>query len=312
MMIKKIIFMGTPSYGSVILKHLIDNKFNIQAIVTSEDKKTGRGQKITPPHIKQFCIDNKYSFDILQPKNVKEPSFLQKLKSYKIDFIVVGAYGQILSQDILDIAPCINLHSSLLPKYRGASPIHSSILNNDKFSGVSAMAMSLKMDVGDILGYSFLNIKHSISYTNILEIYYELSVLAGKLAVEVINKYDTLEPKVQNNTQTNYCIKIKKNDGLIKFDNAKQIYLKHKAFYLWPQIFTDEQIKLKKIELENSHIKYKKSKKILKIEKKLNYVVISCLVGALKIFSIQEPSKQAININDFINKKGLKVGDYIF
>ncbi len=308
-MSKKVIFMGTPSYATEILKHLIKGGYDIKALVTAEDKKQGRGQKLSPPHIKQYCIDNNYTFDILQPKNIKDSNFVQTLKTYKADFIVVGAYGQILSQEILNLAPCINLHASLLPKYRGASPIHYSILNNDTFSGVSAMKMSLKMDVGDVLGMSYYKIKNA---KNIIEAYNELSVMAGCLAVRVIDNYDNLQPKKQNNALANYCKKIKKEDGLIDFANARDIYLKYKAFYLWPQVFSKDNIKIKNLKLHNTSNKHKKALKILQINKSEKYIVISCLVGELKIFSIAEPSKKEITSIEFLNKKGLKIGDYLF
>ncbi len=306
---KKVIFMGTPSYATEILKHLLQGGCDIKAVVTAQDKKQGRGQKLSASHIKQYCIDNNCTFDILQPKNVKEHSFVEVLKKYKADFIVVGAYGQILSQEILDITTCINLHASLLPNYRGASPIHSSILNNDKFSGVSAMKMSLKMDVGDVLGMSYYKIKNA---KNIIQAYNELSVMAGCLAVRVIDNYDKLQPKKQNNVFASYCKKIKKEDGLIDFSNARDIYLKYKAFYLWPQVFSKDNIKIKNLDLHNASNKHKKALEILQINKSEKYIIISCLIGELKIFSIAEPSKKEITAMDFLSKKGLKIGDYLF
>ncbi|HAC71490.1 MAG TPA: methionyl-tRNA formyltransferase, partial [Arcobacter skirrowii] len=132
--------MGTPSYATEILKELLASKYEVVGIFTQEDKPVGRKQLLTPPHIKQFCIDNSLDIPIFQPKKLKDNlvAYLSIL-DLKPDFIVVAAYGQILPKDILNIAPCINLHASILPNYRGASPIQEGILNDDKYLGVTSM-----------------------------------------------------------------------------------------------------------------------------------------------------------------------------
>ena len=149
-MSKKIVFMGTPDYATVIFQELLESHYEVVALFTQPDKKVGRKQILTYPHIKQFCVDNGLSLPIYQPTTLKDEKIINSIKSLNPDFIIVAAYGQILPKQILNIAPCINLHASLLPKYRGASPIQSAILNNDKYSGVTAMMMEETLDSGDI------------------------------------------------------------------------------------------------------------------------------------------------------------------
>ncbi|MDR0467732.1 MAG: methionyl-tRNA formyltransferase, partial [Campylobacteraceae bacterium] len=139
--------MGTPSYATRIFKALIDDKnFEITSVFTQPDKPSGRGNHLTPPDIKIFIQDNDINVKIFQPESIKNDEIVESIKSQKPDFIVVAAYGKILPLSILNIAPCINLHASLLPKYRGASPIQYAILNADKFTGITAMLMEEGLD----------------------------------------------------------------------------------------------------------------------------------------------------------------------
>ena len=120
-MSKKILFMGTPQYATIILQELIKNDYEIIGLFTQEDKKVGRKQIITAPHIKQYILDENINIPIWQPKNLKEAGIKEIIQALNPDIIIVAAYGQILPQNILNIAPCINLHASILPKYRGKS-----------------------------------------------------------------------------------------------------------------------------------------------------------------------------------------------
>jgi methionyl-tRNA formyltransferase len=147
----RIVFMGTPDYAEIILENLI-KKYEVVAVYTQPDKPVGRKRVLTPPPVK--VLAQKHNIKVFQPTSLKNE--VQNIKNLNPDFIVVAAFGQILPKDILEIAPCINLHASLLPKYRGASPIQSAILNSDKFTGITAMKMDVGLDTGDILGYEYL------------------------------------------------------------------------------------------------------------------------------------------------------------
>src|SRR5690606_23124811 len=222
----------------------------------------------------------------------------------KPDFIIVAAYGQILPKDILNIAPCINLHASILPNYRGASPIQEGILNDDKYLGVTSMFMEEGLDCGDILGFSYLR------NSNLLvdEAFEKLSILAAKLTITTLNNFENIRPLKQNNCEASFCKKIKKEDGLVDFFDAKKLFLKYKAYSFWPTIFLKSNLKIKDIELIEESSK-NEAGKILEISK--DYIIVACLTGTLKIKTIQATSKKAINAVEYIRGQRLEVGDIL-
>lgn len=305
-MSKRIVFMGTPSYATTILTKLIEEKFDVVALFTQQDKKVGRKQELTPPHIKQYCLDNKIEFPIFQPTTLREnEAMVDAMKALSPDFIVVAAYGQILPKSILNLAPCINLHASLLPKYRGASPIQEAILNDDTYTGVTAMLMEEGLDTGDILGFEYLKIEPTLEVEEAFE---KLSQLAASLTVEVLNRFETLHPLKQNNTQSSLCKKIKKEHGEVSFLNAKELVLKYKAYSFWPGIFLDSGLKLKKVSLVDENSK-NDAGKILDMDKQS--VIVGCQKGSVRIEMFQAPSKNALGAIDYLRGQRLSIGDFI-
>ena len=298
--------MGTSDYATIIFEGLINDKnFEVVGVFTQEDKKVGRKQILTPPHIKRYILEKNLNIPIYQPKTLKEDSVVEVLKKLKPDFIVVAAYGQILPKSVLEVATCINLHASILPKYRGASPIQDAIKNGDELSGVSAMLMEEGLDSGDILGYSFINIKN----LNAIELFEKLSFLARDLCLKVLKEFDEILPIKQNSLKKSYCKKIKKEDGKIVFDDAKRIYQKYLAYIFWPGIFLESSLKLKKIELEEED-SVNVAGEILKIEK--DFVIVGCKRGSLKIIDVQPASKKQMSAVEYIRGKRLVVGDSLF
>lgn len=298
----KIVFMGTPKYATTIFEKLLEHNYDIVALFTQADKKVGRKQILTPPHIKQFCLDNGLSLPIYQPNNFKDENTVQTIKNLKPNFIIVAAFGQILPQSILDIAPCINLHASLLPKYRGASPIQQAILNDDKYTGVTSMMMEKGLDTGDILGSEYIKITSNICATELFE---KLSIVAANLTIDTIEKFDIINPKKQNSVEVSYCSKIEKNEGLIEFDDAKSIYQKFKAYKSWPGIFLKSGLKIKECELAEIT-----SSNIMGeiIEINSNSIIIGCSIGSLKISEVQAVSKKSMKVVDFIRGARLGLG----
>ncbi|XQC06563.1 methionyl-tRNA formyltransferase [Arcobacter cryaerophilus gv. pseudocryaerophilus] len=299
--------MGTPSYATEILKELLNNKnYEVIGIFTQEDKPVGRKQVLTPPHIKQYCLENNINIPILQPKKLKDNLVAYiSIKELEPDFIVVAAYGQILPKEILNLAPCINLHASILPNYRGASPIQEGILNNDEYLGVTSMLMEEGLDCGDILGYSYLKNEKNMLVS---EAFTKLSNLAAKLTITTLDNYDKLKPIKQNDSSTSFCKKIKKEDGEVDFNCAKKLFSKYKAYSFWPGIFLKSELKLKDIEfVENSSQNI--AGEILEIAK--DYIVVGCNQGRLKIRALQAPSKNSINSVEYIKGKRLTIGDIL-
>jgi methionyl-tRNA formyltransferase len=299
--------MGTPSYATEILKELLNNKnYEVIGIFTQEDKPVGRKQVLTPPHIKQYCLENNINIPILQPKKLKDNLVAYiSIKELEPDFIVVAAYGQILPKEILNLAPCINLHASILPNYRGASPIQEGILNDDEYLGVTSMLMEEGLDCGDILGYSYLKNEKNMLVS---EAFTKLSDLAAKLTIITLDNYDKLKPIKQNDSSASFCKKIKKEDGEVDFNCAKKLFSKYKAYSFWPGIFLKSELKLKDIEfVENSSQNI--AGEILEIAK--DYIVVGCKQGRLKIRTLQAPSKNSINSVEYIKGKRLTIGDIL-
>ncbi|UCG54273.1 MAG: methionyl-tRNA formyltransferase, partial [Dehalococcoidia bacterium] len=147
----RIIFMGTPGFGVPILQHLVVNDYHVVGVYTQPDKPTGRGQKLNPSPIKRVATS--LGLPVLQPVSLKKTKVAAELAGFNVDFIVVAAYGQILPKTFLDtpVSGCINIHPSLLPRYRGASPIASAILGGDEFTGVSIMLMDEGLDTAPVL-----------------------------------------------------------------------------------------------------------------------------------------------------------------
>ncbi len=305
-MSKKILFMGTPDYATTIFIELLKSKYEIVGLFTQPDKPVGRKQILTPPHIKQYCIDENIKLPIFQPLKLKNnQEAKEEIQKLKPDFILVAAYGQILPKDILDIAPCINLHASLLPNYRGASPIQESLLNDDSFTGVTSMLMEEGLDSGDILGFQYLKITRTMEVSEAFE---KLSHIAAQLTITTLDNFENINAIKQNESLVTFCKKIKKDDGLVDFGDAKKLFLKYKAYSYWPGIFLSSELKLKDIEL-NEELSQNNEGEILEINK--DFILIGCKKGSLKIKILQAPSKKAMSSVDFVRGQRLEVGSIL-
>ena len=298
--------MGTPDYATTIFIELLKSKYEIVGLFTQPDKPVGRKQILTPPHIKQYCIDENIKLPIFQPLKLKNnQEAKEEIQQLKPDFILVAAYGQILPKDILDIAPCINLHASLLPNYRGASPIQESLLNDDSFTGVTSMLMEEGLDSGDILGFQYLKITRTMEVSEAFE---KLSHIAAQLTITTLDNFENINAIKQNESLVTFCKKIKKDDGLVDFGDAKKLFLKYKAYSYWPGIFLSSELKLKDIEL-NEELSQNNEGEILEINK--DFILIGCKKGSLKIKTLQAPSKKAMSSVDFVRGQRLEVGNIL-
>jgi len=302
--LKKIVYMGTPEYAKIILDGLIkDGSFEISLVVTQPDRPIGRKMELTPPDVKVLALE--YDIDILQPKSLKDDGVYEAIVSIKPDFIVVAAFGQLLPRNILDIAPCINLHASLLPLYRGASPVQQCLLNDDKFTGVTAMLMEEGLDSGPVLGYRYFKIPQNMKVNELMD---QLSIDASVIAIDVLKNFDNIMPIAQTKAVSSHCKKIKKEDGLIDFESANEIYNKFRAYYGWPGIYLDNKMKLLDIELLDPDSKNKKG---ILLDIVNDSVIVGCKLGAIKINMLQPESKKAMSAKAYCLGRGLKVGDYL-
>ncbi len=305
----KIVFMGTPSYATEILSGLLsDDSFEVVGLFTQADKPVGRKKILTPPHVKEYVLKNAFDIPIFQPKNLRGEESEKSIRELNPDFIVVAAYGQILPKNILNICPCINLHASILPKYRGASPIQFALLNKEKQTGVTSMLMDEGLDTGDILEISRVSIdKHTTSS----ELFETLSKVARDLSIKTLKNFKNITPIKQDEAKHTKCGKISKEDGEVDFlsMDAEEIYAKFRAFNPWPGIFLPNKVKLIDIEPKNDTL-FCEAGKIMYIDK--NGFEISTKKGSLFIKQIQPPTKKKMNAHDYIQGLRKKLGDRIY
>jgi methionyl-tRNA formyltransferase len=297
-----VIFMGTPDYASEILKALIaDADINVVAVYTQPDKPVGRKKVMTPPITKTVALE--HGLKVYQPSRLRDETTVEELLKIDCDFIVVAAYGQILPKAVLDHAPCINLHASILPYYRGASPIQQAILNGDKETGVTAMLMDVGLDTGDILKIEKIAIADDEMVGSLFE---RLTACATGLTIDVLKNFDALTPVPQDNTMATHCAKITKQQGEVAFIDASALYNRYRAFTPWPGVYLESGLKLKKImllEREKSH----RAGEILAIED--SGIVVGCEKGSLLIEVVQPVSKNEMNAVAYLNGKRLTLAD---
>lgn len=251
-----IVFMGTPDFAVPCLKALIESDNTVQAVFTQPDKPKGRGYKLTPPPVKVVAIE--HNIPVYQPQSLKKGEDAEKsseiLNNLKPDLIIVVAYGKILPLSVLNIPKhfCINVHASLLPKYRGAGPIQWSVLNGEKETGVTTMLMSEGLDTGDILLKKSTEIGENETAS---ELHDRLSLLGAELLIETINavKSGNITPIKQNDEESCYSPMLTKEMCPVDFSkSAKEIHNQIRGLSDWP--CATANLDGKRIKLYKSHI----------------------------------------------------------
>lgn len=299
---KRVVYMGTPQYAKEILKTIINNKdIEISLVLTQPDRVVGRKKELKAPEVKVLALQ--YNLKVLQPQKLSDNGVYEAIIEAKPDLIIVAAFGQLLPQKILDIAPCINLHASLLPQYRGASPVQQSLLNGDRFTGVTAMLMEKGLDSGPVLGYRYFEIPKDMTLPDLMD---RLSRDASLLTLDILEKFEKINPIAQIRAVSTHCKKIKKSDGEVSFDNAVELYNKYRAFLGWPGIFISNGTKLLDIELVDIKEHYNMGE-ILSINS--SSIIVGCSVGSIKIGRLQPISKKAMDAKSYCVGRGLKVGN---
>jgi len=301
----KIVYMGTPHYAKEILDTLIKaDDMDVSLVLTQPDRPVGRKKVLTPPPVKTLALE--HNIEVLQPNRLSDEGIEDAIKAADPDFIVVAAFGQILPKSVLDIAPCINLHASLLPQYRGASPVQQSLLNGDEKTGVTSMLMEEGLDTGPMLEKIEFVIPETMRLHALME---QLTADACQLTLSTLRNYNMIEAQIQDEAQATLCKKIKKGDGEIDFEDASVIYNKYRAFEGWPGIFTSNGTKIDGLSLIDRTSSNKISQ-ILSFDDES--VVVGCHKGALKIATLQPASKKAMSAKAYCVGRGLKVGDTLF
>ena len=233
-----IVFMGTPEFALPTLEKIYNSSHSILSVITQPDRPKGRGQKQVDSPIKKFALEN--NLPLLQPATVNTKEFIASLLENRPDYIIVVAFGQILSETLLKVPKqfCINLHSSLLPKYRGAAPINRAILNGETRSGVTTMIMDKGMDTGDILLVDETPIEQNDDAQCLHD---KLSEQGGKLVLETLSRLqkNDLLPTPQDSDLASYAPKLKKEESLIDWKiDAESIFNKIRGLSPWPGTHT--------------------------------------------------------------------------
>lgn len=229
-----LVFMGTPDFAVPTLKTLHTSRHSVLAVVTQPDRPKGRGQEMQASPVKQYALEN--NLEVYQPEKASAPEFVSELAELKPDMIVVIAYGQILRENLLSLPVhfCMNVHASLLPKYRGAAPINWAIINGDKESGVTTMKMDKGLDTGDILLMKKVAIEKDDTARHLHD---KLSVAGGALALETVDLLEKgqLQFIPQNDAESTHAPKLKKEDGCLRWDQeAEAIRNRVRGMEPWP------------------------------------------------------------------------------
>lgn len=307
----KIIFMGTPDFAVPSLKELIKNH-EVSAVFTQPDRPKGRGKKLAFSAVKEVAVAE--NIPVFQPEKLKnERSFIDEMKKIQPDYIIVVAYGQILSKEILDIPKyaCINLHASLLPKYRGAAPLNWAVIKGEKKSGNTTMLMSEGLDEGDMLLKNEVDITENMTAGELHNILMEKG--AG-LLLETIEKYSNnlIVPEKQNNEDSNYASMLNKEIAKINWDNkVVDIHNLVRGLNPWPITFSNYKNEVMKIYETSYEIKSHNYKlgEIADVTK--NEIKVAARDGFLSVKKIQFPGKKPVEVSEYLKGNSIEIGEIL-
>ncbi len=305
----RVVFMGTPEFAAVTLREIY-KKHEISAVFTQPDKINMRGKKVKYSPVKEFALEN--DIKLYQPKAVKDSTVINELKEINPDIIVVVAYGRILPNELIEIPKygTINVHASLLPKYRGAAPIHAAIINGEKETGVTIMHIAEELDAGDMI----LKKTTPINEDDTLETVHDrLAVLGAEACLEAMEALENGSAKreVQNHSEATFVKTIKKEDCIIEWNkSSREIYNKIRGMNPFPAAFTTLNGKIIKIYsaiIGNNEFSGSCGEAVA-VDKE-NGIVIKTGDGTLILTKVKPENKNIINGKDFVNGNYMKIGD---
>jgi methionyl-tRNA formyltransferase len=302
----KIIFMGTPEFAAKILEHLVTQNFNIAAVVSQPDKPFGRGKKLRPTLVKKIAAENK--IQLFQPGKMKE--IYDDLEFIDPDIIITVAFGKILREKVISMPKygCWNLHTSLLPKYRGAAPMQRAIENGEDETGISIFKIVKELDAGPIALKKKIKIEQN---DNLEKVYDKLLEISKKSLEDFINNFENIKLTEQDHSKATYANKISKDEMKLNFEDAEKTHNKIRAFDPFPGTFALH--KGKKVKLFGSKIYKTKvegtSGKIVGL--KNSDLLIETKNGVLKISKIQFPGKKPMTGKDAFNGNLISENDIL-
>ena len=294
----RIVFMGSPDFALPSLKKL-SSKYDVAGVFTQPDKPSGRGKIITPPPAKKMALD--LGLKVFQPTSLKAQTVIVLIRDLKPDLIVVVAYGKLLPPEVLDIPPlgCINVHASLLPRWRGAAPIQAAILLGDSETGVTIMKMGVGLDDGPILAQKPSRITPDDTACSLSN---RLALEGAELLLETLPEYinGNIKPIQQDETRVTVSPKLRKEDGLLDFNQtAEELSRRVRAFSPWPGAYFIHQgqpVRIFRVQSANTSI-LKKGE----VGKISEYPAIGTTAGALLLLELQIPGKKRVSGIDFLH-----------
>ncbi len=260
----KIAFFGTPQNAAIVLEKLVQTKYKPGLIITTPDVQQGRGQKLQESPVKTLA--SVHGIDVLEPEDLENPEFVKSFKNFAPGVAILVAYGKIIPQEVLNIPRLgfLNIHPSLLPKYRGPSPIYEVILAGDKRTGVTIIKLDPELDHGPILAQKELEIENADTHQSIME---KTAILGGDLLIEILPGYldRSIKPKPQNHSGATYTEKIEKQNGLIDLNSPpdpKTLNRMIRAYFPWPTVWAEIETRDTKNGIRKFKIKFLPENKI--------------------------------------------------
>ncbi|MGD9393564.1 MAG: methionyl-tRNA formyltransferase [Dehalococcoidia bacterium] len=295
----RVVFMGSPAFAVPSLEYLVLGGYEIVAVYTQPDRTGGRGRRLAPSPVKQTALA--LGLTVVQPESLKAPQAVEQLAAFKPDIIVVAAFGQLLPKAVLELPEmgCLNIHPSLLPKFRGASPVPAAILAGEEFTGVSIMLLDEGMDSGPVLARAQVPIADSDTTASLGA---KLSRVGAGLLGEVMVGWlrGEIKPQPQDESQTTYCQPITKDEGEIDWRlPVIDIWRRVRAFHPWPGCFTRWRGKTLKI-LEATPLSPQTSAKAGEVVALDSGFGIGSGEGMLNILRVQLEGKQALSATEFL------------
>lgn len=306
----RIVFMGTPDFAVPILQRLINDKYEIAAVVTQPDRPKGRKKTLTPPPVKTAAL--RHGIPVLQPDDIREPERANDVFSYKPDLVITAAFGQMLPKAILSLPPlgCVNVHASLLPEYRGGAPIHHALIDGKKETGVTVMYMAEKMDAGDILAQSVVPIDDT---DNVGTLHDKLSVAGARLLADVLPKLEagSLTPVPQDEEKVTYAPNIRRDDERIDWHaGGEAIFNRIRGMNPWPGAYTLYKGRVMKIwQAEKVHHAHQATPgTVISIDRD-GFLVRSGDDVAIRVTELQPAGKKRMTSAQFLQGADLKTGE---
>ena len=305
----RVLYMGTPDFAAAALEAIVEAGHEVVAVVTQPDKEKGRGKAVSMSPVKECAL--KHNIPVLQPVRIRRPESVEELKQYEADVYVVAAFGQILTQEILDIPKygCINIHASLLPGYRGAAPIQWAILDGLEETGVTIMQMDAGIDTGDILMQEKIAIEATDTGESLFD---KLSELGAKAIVKALPLIEqgALTPVKQDDSKSNYAKMLSKEMGLIDWNSDAVVIERYvRGLNSWPSAYSyinGKQLKIWRAEVVDAT---GTPGQVVAVDKKS--ITVACGAKAVKLLEIQLEGKKRMEVSAFLLGYKVNTGDHL-